>query len=113
MDHLTEMLKGILEGCILEIISHKAAYGYEITRELHRMGLKDVVEGTVYAVLLRFEKNDWVQTEKRPSSLGPPRKVYVLNAKGEAERIAFWERWQFLTQTIEKWKKEQQNEEIL
>ena len=79
MDHLTEMLKGILEGCILEIISHKAAYGYEITRELHRMGLK----------------------------------VYALNAKGEAERIAFWKRWQFLTQTIEQWKKEQQNEEIL
>ena len=56
MEHLTEMLKGILEGCVLEIISRKETYGYEITRKLNAMGFTDVVEGTVYTILIRLEK---------------------------------------------------------
>ena len=46
-DNLTEMLKGILEGCVLEIISRKETYGYEITRQLNALGFTDDVEGTV------------------------------------------------------------------
>lgn len=56
MEHLTEMLKGILEGCVLEIISQKETYGYEITRKLNAMGFTDIVEGTVYTILIRLEK---------------------------------------------------------
>ena len=33
MEHITEMLKGILEGCVLEIIDRNDTYGYEATRE--------------------------------------------------------------------------------
>ena len=36
MEKITEMLKGILEGCILEIINRKDTYGYEITRQLRK-----------------------------------------------------------------------------
>lgn len=56
MEHLTEMLKGILEGCVLEIISQKETYGYEITRKLNAMGFTDIVEGTVYTILIRLKK---------------------------------------------------------
>ena len=49
MDNLTEMLKGVLEGCVLEIIGREETYGYEITRRLNALGFADVVEGTVYA----------------------------------------------------------------
>jgi DNA-binding PadR family transcriptional regulator len=56
-DNLTEMLKGVLEGCVLEIIGRGAAYGYEITRRLNALGFTDVVDGTVYTILLRFQKN--------------------------------------------------------
>ena len=52
MENLTEMLKGVLEGCVLEIISRKETYGYEITRQLNEMGFTEVVEGTVYTILL-------------------------------------------------------------
>ena len=65
MEHLTELLKGILEGCVLELISRGETYGYEITRRLKTMGFSDVVEGTVYAILLRLEKNGLVSTQKR------------------------------------------------
>jgi len=64
LDHLTEMLKGVLEGCVLEIINRGATYGYQITRKLNALGFTDIVEGTVYTILIRFEKNKLVETEK-------------------------------------------------
>lgn len=51
--NLTEMLKGVLEGCVLEIISRKETYGYDITRQLNALGFTEVVDGTVYTILVR------------------------------------------------------------
>lgn len=65
MENITEMLKGVLEGCVLEIISHEETYGYEITKRLNELGFLDVVDGTVYTILVRLEKNKLVQTTKR------------------------------------------------
>ncbi|WP_405056511.1 PadR family transcriptional regulator [Kribbella sp. NBC_01505] len=104
MDHLTEMLKGTLEGCVLEIIGGAETYGYAITRRLNELGFTDVVEGTVYTILLRLEKNGLVQVTKRPSGQGPPRKFYALNDAGRAELVTFWAKWDFITERIDKLK---------
>lgn len=96
MENLTEMLKGILEGCVLEIISRNETYGYEITRQLNELGFTDIVEGTVYTILVRLEKNNLVNTEKKPSTMGPPRKFYALNDKGREELRNFWSKWEFI-----------------
>lgn len=56
MKDITEILKGILEGCVLEIINQEETYGYEITRRLNQLGFTEVVEGTVYTILVRLEK---------------------------------------------------------
>ena len=82
MEPSTEMLKGILEGCVLELIGRGETYGYAITRQIQDLGFSSVVEGTVYTILVRLEKNHLVDVEKRPSALGPPRKFYVLNQAG-------------------------------
>ena len=58
------MLKGVLEGCVLEIISHEETYGYEITKRLNALGFTDVVDGTVYTILVRLEKNKLVESTK-------------------------------------------------
>ena len=100
LDHLTEMLKGILEGCVLEIIHRQPTYGYEITRQLNELGFSEVVEGTVYTILLRLEKNQLVDTQRRPSELGPPRKFYTLNESGRQELEQFWQRWAFLSSKL-------------
>ncbi|AIQ35518.1 MULTISPECIES: PadR family transcriptional regulator [Paenibacillus] len=97
MDNLTEMLKGVLEGCVLEIISRKETYGYEIVKTLNALGFEDVVEGTVYTILIRLEKNKLVDTEKKPSEIGPPRKFYSLNEAGLRELSMFWEKWGYVT----------------
>jgi PadR family transcriptional regulator len=102
MDGLTEMLKGTLEGCVLEVIGSEETYGYAITRRLNDLGFADVIEGTVYTILLRLERNALVQVTKRPSGLGPPRKFYALNDAGRAELAMFWGKWEFLSARIDK-----------
>jgi len=100
LENLTEMLKGVLEGCVLEIISQKETYGYEVTRRLNALGFTDVVDGTVYTILVRLEKNKLVDIEKKPSDIGPPRKFFVLNDAGRKELRKFWEKWEFVSSRI-------------
>jgi DNA-binding PadR family transcriptional regulator len=102
VDDLTEMLKGTLEGCVLEIISGEETYGYAITRRLNELGFADVVEGTVYTILLRLERNGLVQVTKRPSEVGPPRKFYALNDVGRRELERFWAKWRYVSTRIDK-----------
>ena len=109
MDNITEMLKGVLEGCILEIISHEEIYGYEITRKLNELGFSDVVDGTVYTILVRLEKNKSVETTKKKSDIGPPRKFFTLNDSGREELKKFWEKWKFVSSKINLLKEEREN----
>ena len=101
MDNLSEMLKGILEGVVLEIISRGEIYGYEIVKRLTALGFQDIAEGTIYALLIRLERNGYVNIVKKPSEIGPPRKFYTLNEQGKNELISFWARWEFLNERIE------------
>ncbi len=98
---MTEMLKGTLEGLVLAILAARSAYGYEITARLREQGFSDIVEGTVYAVLVRFEQKSLVDVEKVPSEKGPPRKVYSLNAQGQQYLDEFWTTWSFLAERLE------------
>ena len=100
MNNITEMLKGVLEGSILEIISRDTTYGYDITQQLQKLGFEDVVEGTVYTILVRLEKNGFVETEKQPSEVGPPRKFYALTEQGVKELQNFWDKWDFVSSKI-------------
>lgn len=87
---MTEMLKGTLEGIVLQILAGQPAYGYEITARLRANGLTDIAEGTVYALLIRIEKRGLVDVDRLPSEKGPPRKVYSLNALGRDYLNEFW-----------------------
>lgn len=98
---LTEMLKGTLEGVVLAILSAQPAYGYEITARLRERGFTEIVEGTVYAVLVRIEQRGLVDVTRVPSEKGPPRKVYSLNDKGREDLEEFWRTWSFLAERLE------------
>lgn len=107
MEDITEMLKGVLEGCVLEIISRGEIYGYEITRRLNALGFTDVVVGTVYTILVRLEKKNLVTIEKKESEMGPPRKFFKLNDAGYRKLSDFWEKWEFVSSRINKLKEKQ------
>lgn len=100
-NQMTEMLKGTLEGIVLAILAAQPAYGYQITARLREQGLTDLVEGTIYAVLVRIEQKGLVDIDKVPSEKGPPRKVYTLNPAGHEQLDEFWRTWSFLAERID------------
>jgi len=87
---------------VLAILNVRAAYGYEITARLREEGFADLVEGTVYALLVRIEQRGFVDVERVPSEKGPPRKVYSINARGREHLEEFWTAWNFLAARIER-----------
>lgn len=77
-----QLLKGILEGCVLGIIARGETYGYEILSELIRQGFDNVGEGTLYPVLTRLDRNGYIVCRKAKSPLGPVRKYYSISEEG-------------------------------
>ncbi len=96
----SQMLKGVLEGCILKIISAKQTYGYEISEELNEYGFSKISEGTIYPILLRLEKNNAISAEYKDSPHGPKRKYFSITPSGEAELRTFIHCWQELNNAI-------------
>jgi PadR family transcriptional regulator, regulatory protein PadR len=109
---MTEMLKGTLEGIVLALLSGAPAYGYEITARLREQGFTDIVEGTVYALLIRIEQRGFVDVTKVPSDKGPPRKVYSVNASGAEYLDEFWRSWTFLADRIEQLHQHTEHQQI-
>ena len=96
----SQMLKGVLEGCILKIISSKQTYGYEISEELKKYGFSKISEGTIYPILLRLEKNNCIIAEYRESPNGPKRKYFSITPIGIKELKGFLLSWQELYSAI-------------
>ncbi|WP_285765853.1 PadR family transcriptional regulator [Peribacillus sp. SI8-4] len=96
----TQMLKGILEGCLLAIMKEGEVYGYELAEKLNRYGFESLSEGTIYPLLIRMQKEKLVLTTLRKSTAGPNRKYYSLSEKGEKELNLFIERWNRLSVNV-------------
>lgn len=97
----TQLMKGILEGCILKIIEHHETYGYEIVTSLEKNGFREVKEGTLYPLLLRLEKKELITATYKPSPLGPSRKYYTLTPAGQNYLNDFRIIWQDVCTTVE------------
>lgn len=93
MEH-AQLFKGILEGCILKIISTEETYGYEIIVKLQEYGFEDIKEGTAYPLLLRLEKKSYITARFKNSPLGPKRKYYTLTENGQEQLELFYTQWQ-------------------
>ena len=78
----TQLLKGILEGCVLAVIAEGETYGYEILAKLEKSGFEALLEGTLYPVLTRLEKKGFISCRKEKSPYGPMRKYYSITQAG-------------------------------
>lgn len=96
----TQMLKGIIDGCLLAIINDKEVYGYEMAEKLESYGFHSFSEGTIYPLLLRMQKEELVTSILKKSTAGPKRKYYSLTPKGELELNKFIERWNDLQSNV-------------
>ena len=98
----TQMLKGIIDGCLLAIIKDKEVYGYEMAEKLEEYGFDSFSEGTIYPLLLRMQKEQLITSTLKKSTAGPKRKYYSLTSKGEDELRQFMERWSHLQSAVNK-----------
>lgn len=80
----SQLMKGTLEGCILQILSETVTYGYEIVTTLTEFGFEDVKEGSIYPLLVRLEKKGMISSELRPSPLAISIGIWYLGHYGEA-----------------------------
>ena len=95
-----QMRKGILEYCILAILSREASYAPKIISELKAAEMI-VVEGTLYPILTR-QKNAGLLTYRwEESPQGPPRKYYSLTEKGLQYLRSLDEAWDELVGQIQ------------
>jgi len=79
----SQLLRGILEGCVLAVIARGETYGYEILAELEKNGFENLLEGTLYPVLTRLEKKGLISCRKAKSPFGPIRKYYSITEDGQ------------------------------
>lgn len=96
----TQLLKGVLEGCVLAIINEKAIYGYELVQSLRTAGFTDIVGGTVYPLLQKLEKQEAITGTEKASPDGPNRKYYSLTPLGKERLEDFYLQWQILTNNV-------------
>lgn len=93
MSQQAQMLKGLLEGCIVKLISKEETYGYKICEDLSRIGFESVNEGTIYPILIRLEKKSLIQSTTKNSPLGPKRKYFTLTPSGWSYLETFTTDW--------------------
>ena len=79
----SQLLRGVLDLCLLAVMGEGPAYGYEMTKRLGGRGLSIVGEGSIYPLLGRLERDGLVQTHRAASNGGPPRKYYSLSPAGQ------------------------------
>ncbi|MEG2848559.1 MAG: PadR family transcriptional regulator [Bacilli bacterium] len=98
----SQMLKGMLEGCILEIINKQETYAYEISEKLGKYGFGEISEGTIYPIILRLQKNEMIKATLRDSNSGPKRKYYSLTSNGINALMQFKNNWKELNTAVNK-----------
>lgn len=93
----SQIVRGTLEYCILLMLDKKVYYGYEILQELSKYPIITSTESTVYPLLRRLQKENYLQSTWQASTEGlPPRKYYSLTPDGKNYLDAMNTEWENL-----------------
>lgn len=103
-DLMTQLKKGSLSYCVL-LACQKSSYTSEIINELQTAEL-EVVEGTIYPLLSRLQKDGLLTHKWRESNQGPPRKYYEITPYGTSVRDRLSEKIKLLNKVINKLEKD-------
>jgi PadR family transcriptional regulator PadR len=97
----TQLRKGFLVYCVLKVCSHEPKYTSDIIKRLHEAELV-VVEGTIYPLLSRLQKDGLLVHEWQESEQGPPRKYYQLTSFGHEVMQQLTDKITALNKTLKK-----------
>lgn len=95
----SQMRKGILEMCVLALLSRTKAYPSDIIASLGESGFH-VVEGTIYTLLNRLRREGKLQYEWQESTQGPPRKYFFITPQGAEALDSSREEWREMAATV-------------
>lgn len=96
-----QMRKGVLEYCILSILSKQDAYASSLIQQLKESEMI-VVEGTLYPLLTRQKNQGLLNYRWEESTQGPPRKYYAITEKGREFLSDLDLAWIELVDTVKK-----------
>ncbi|QIB43608.1 PadR family transcriptional regulator [Streptomyces aureoverticillatus] len=109
----SQLLRGVLDLCLLALIGERPRYGYEFVEALTESGLDLVSEGSIYPLLARMERAGLVDSYRAPSAAGgAPRKYYRLTDAGAAELAAGRATWSTFTTAVSKTLRGEQGEQV-
>jgi PadR family transcriptional regulator PadR len=94
-----QMRKGILEYCILSVLSRNSCYASDIIKELKEARVI-IVEGTLYPLLTRQKNGGLLSYRWEESQQGPPRKYYELTDAGKTYLADLDNSWQELVDSV-------------
>ena len=94
-----QLKKGVLEMCVLALLSRADGYAYDIASRLAEA--IDMAEGTIYPLMRRLQDEGLVDTYLAESSSGPPRKYYRLTDAGRASFTAQKAEWSAFARAVE------------
>lgn len=86
-----QLKKGVLELCVLSVLSRKDCYGYELIAEISEH--IQISDGTIYPILRRLTQEGFFTTYLQESQEGPPRKYYRLTESGFQEKDKLQREW--------------------
>ena len=99
-DWTSQLRRGVLELCILQVLREEPSYGYEIVTTLAGLGPLAANENTVYPLLRRLKSDGLLETFLRESSSGPPRQYYRLTTDGRKRLSALNKEWQAMSGAV-------------
>lgn len=81
---------GLLDACVLAILSRGDEYGYRLTQEVKQV--MDISESTLYPVLRRLMRNGWLSTYDEPFQ-GRNRRYYRITGEGLTQHLLYVKEW--------------------
>ena len=91
---VSQLRKGVTELVVLAALRQGEAYGYELLQRINRIDSLALTESTVYPLLARLKREQFVSVRAAPSPTGPPRRYYRLTDAGRQRVEDMCEHWQ-------------------
>ncbi len=90
----SQLLRGVLDLCLLATIDEAPTYGYEMTKRLAERGLAIVAKGSIYPALGRLEREGMIESFLQDGGGGPARKYYRATRAGKQSLSRWTKEWE-------------------
>jgi PadR family transcriptional regulator, regulatory protein PadR len=99
---ISQLRRGVLEYCVLALLTDGERYSYEIVATLGEIDGLVTSEGTLYPLLSRLRRDGLVQSILKESPSGPARRYYTTTADGDAVLHAFTLQWAEFRESVDR-----------